>query len=156
MKPLRLAAEGISALLFIISLIVTVGCIYIDISEKISGEMKFFSGYKLVYIESGSMEPVIRTGSFILLRQAEYEDVEIGDIITFRTSGGYVTHRLTGIDRSALEAGDRAYLITKGDANNVEDPERLDPELICGVYEKDTQNKVLEEEDEEKKHEAAY
>lgn len=133
-KVVRLIAESISAIIFIMSLIVIAGCVYIDINEKISGRMTFFAGYKLVYIESGSMEPTINKGSFIILRKCEYEDVEEKDIITFKTENGYVTHRLIGVDKEALRDGCEAYLITKGDANNIADPERLNPELICGVY----------------------
>lgn len=89
--------------------------------------MKFLFGYKPVFIESGSMEPVIHTGSFIIAESAENTQIDIGDIIVFETDDGYVTHRLVGRDTEALENGEAAWLITKGDANRVVDPELLDP-----------------------------
>ncbi len=133
-KAVKLITESIYSIVFVMSLIIITGCIYIDINEKINGKMTFFAGYKLVYIESGSMEPAIKRGSFIILRECKYEDVREGDIITFETESGYVTHRLIGIDEEAAGNGCKEYLITKGDANNIADPERLNPEFICGVY----------------------
>ena len=125
--------DCLAAIIFTASLILTLSCIYIGLREKISGKMTFLAGYKLVYIESGSMEPTIKTGSFMVLKKADFEDIEEGDVITFETDSGYVTHRFTGLDKEAKKEGKSAYLITKGDANNIEDIERLDPENIRGV-----------------------
>ena len=128
-----LIAECISAVVTVTAILITIGCAYININERTGGEMTFLADHKLVYIESGSMEPAIRTGSIIVIRKAKYEDVENGDIITFETPAGYVTHRLVGEDAEAYKSGARAFLITKGDANNIEDIERLDPEDIRGI-----------------------
>lgn len=128
-----LIAECISAVVTVTAILITIGCAYININERISGEMTFLAGHKLVYIESGSMEPAIKTGAVIIIRKAKFEDVENGDIITFETPEGYVTHRLVGEDAEARKNGAEAFLITKGDANSIEDIERLDPEDIRGV-----------------------
>lgn len=107
-------------------------CLSMIVREKMTGEMAFAFGYKPVIIESGSMEPVIRTGAYVLLKKADYTEVKEGDIITFYTDRGYVTHRLAGIDEGALGRGEEAYLITRGDANRIEDHERLAPSQIRG------------------------
>ena len=130
----RLMAECISGLLFAAGITVTAACLYIGISESLSGRMTFLFGYKLVYIESGSMEPAIKSRSFIMLKEAGYDEVDEGDIITFETPKGYVTHRLIGVDEEKRQSGSRKYLITKGDANNIADMERLNPDNIRGIY----------------------
>ena len=64
---------------------------------------------------SGSMEPVIRTGSLCYIdRTAVFDEVKDGDIIAFaRMDGSCVLHRAI-----RTEAG---KLRTKGDANGAED-----------------------------------
>ena len=75
---------------------------------------------------------MIRTGALVLLKEADYSEIEEGDIITFETAGGYVTHRLLGVDGAAAAKGAEACLITGGDANPIVDPERLAPAMIKG------------------------
>ena len=126
------AAGLASALLTAGSAVLLAACLSMALREKMTGELSFFFGYKPVYIESGSMEPSIRTGEVILIKKCSYENISEGDILLFRTGQGYAAHRFVGIDREALMAGQSSYLITKGDANSIEDPDRLDPEMIEG------------------------
>ncbi|MBQ1424306.1 MAG: signal peptidase I [Lachnospiraceae bacterium] len=124
--------DAVAAIIVTASILVIAGCLYMNVKERMIGDMAFAFGYKPVFIESGSMEPVIHTGAVILLKKADYSEVKTGDVITFVTGRGYVTHRLVGVDEAALREGRSACLITKGDANSVIDPERLDPEMIRG------------------------
>lgn len=64
---------------------------------------------------SGSMEPEIHTGSVCIVNtKADYENIQVGDIIAFKlSSGGLVTHRVISITEDGME--------TKGDANEVSD-----------------------------------
>ena len=129
---LILLAGSIASIISVAAIIVIVGCIYISAVEHLTGQMTFMLGYKPVYIESGSMEPEIHTGEIVLLKKCDFSEIRTGDIITFKTMQGYVTHRLVGTDQNALREGRAKYLITKGDANNIEDPGRLDPNDIEG------------------------
>lgn len=149
---LKFTAESLSALITTAALIISAGCIYIVAHERLTGKMTFLCGYKLVYIESGSMEPAIKTGSVIVIRQAEYSDIKSGDIITFETPEGYVTHRFVGEDTEAEKQG-KAYLITKGDANRIEDIERIEPAAVKGRAVKILERKKIkwQEKKEEKK-----
>jgi len=124
--------DAVTTIVVAASVLVIAGCLYMNIKERMIGDMAFAFGYKPVFIESGSMEPMIRTGAVILLKKADYSDVKAGDIITFDTDRGLVTHRFMGIDETALREGEEACLITKGDANAITDPERLDPKRIRG------------------------
>lgn len=61
------------------------------------------------------MEPTIQTGAFILVHFSDFEDCEVGDVITYYHPGfdELVTHRI-------VEKGEDYYW-TKGDANSVRD-----------------------------------
>lgn len=74
------------------------------------GQLIFRDFYKAFVILSGSMEPVILTGSVAIVHPKS--SYQVGDIITFKTGGGksdFVTHRISEIKENEL--------ITKGDAN---------------------------------------
>lgn len=75
-------------------------------------------GYQPYNIQTASMTPKYPVGNMIYVKSTSLADLNVGDVITYRTSseGGWiVTHRLTQIDK---ETG---TLVTKGDANNTED-----------------------------------
>ncbi len=72
-------------------------------------------------VMTGSMETGIHPGDSLLVKkQKEYKN---GDIVTFKIEDTYVTHRIIKIDNDKV--------ITKGDANNVED-EEINKDSIVG------------------------
>lgn len=71
--------------------------------------------YGLFIIQSGSMEPTIKTGSVAVDKKVD--DYKERDIITFRRTKQIITHRITKI---VEQNGEKLYQ-TKGDANNGED-----------------------------------
>lgn len=78
-------------------------------------------GYGASVVLSGSMEPTISVGDLILIR--EEEDYVPGDIVVYQTGSLSVVHRLVSIEEGSV--------ITRGDANNVED-EPFPLELLKG------------------------
>lgn len=72
-------------------------------------------GYKIIYIATNSMEPTLATNQFVIGKRAGPEDVEIGDIVTYKCMGGFytVTHRIIDIQDD--------YLIFRGDNNQFAD-----------------------------------
>ena len=58
-----------------------------------------FFGFRMYIVQSGSMEPVLKTGSLVIVNEnARYNDVEVGDIVAFKTATGTrVTHRVKSI-----------------------------------------------------------
>jgi signal peptidase len=85
--------------------------------------------YKIMIVQSGSMMPVIKTGSVVIVKpEGEYKT---GDIITF---GPYskdkapTTHRIYD---TKIVNGAAAY-ITKGDANNAPDKREVKEKDIIG------------------------
>lgn len=79
-------------------------------------------------VQSGSMEPNITTGSAIWVYGIE-EEVEIGDVITFkRGTTTRTTHRVVGTQGS----GEMLRYVTKGDANDNVDTETVAPGDVEG------------------------
>lgn len=102
-----------------------------------------FFGIMPYIVQSGSMEPMIPTGSVAYINQRD-RDVAVNDIITYRLGeeasigtgqGGYaqseagtlVTHRVVRID-------DDGNLVTKGDNNEVEDMSPISTTQVVGTY----------------------
>ena len=75
----------------------------------------FLYGIQPYVVESGSMEPTIKTGSVCFInKRANYEEMQVGDIIAFKIeTGAFATHRIKSITNEGFE--------TKGDANNMVD-----------------------------------
>lgn len=80
-------------------------------------------GFSLFRVVTGSMEPEIPVGSLLIAKKAEITDIEVGDIVVFKSResrmlGMVITHRVVathvGTDGGVL-------LETKGDANQYAD-----------------------------------
>lgn len=88
--------------------------------------------YKILVVQSGSMEPSIHTGSIVVVKPDT--DYKVGDIITFGANTKTqipTTHRIVEI---RLEEGQMVYK-TRGDANNSEDIKEVSMKDIIGkVY----------------------
>lgn len=70
--------------------------------------------YEPAVVMSGSMEPTYHTGSVVLVDRDNTSDVKIGDAIAFVNGGTYIAHRIISTCKEGY--------ITKGDANESEDP----------------------------------
>lgn len=86
-------------------------------------------------INTGSMRPAIGVGDeVILVRSDAYKP---GDIVTVKSGGSYMTHRLKGF-------GPRGELVTRGDANQNNDPIRVGPDgKLDPLTAEDIQGKVV-------------
>lgn len=87
-----------------------------------------FLGIKTYVIISGSMEPNINIGDIVITKESD-EELQIGDVISYRKGQSVITHRITNIIKE--ENGDTKYR-TKGDNNNTEDSEEILIENIEG------------------------
>lgn len=72
------------------------------------------AGFKFFIVQTGSMTPRLPIHSMVMTDHTEYEDLKIGDIITYRStnfeSGITYTHRVVQFDTDGV-------VITKGDAS---------------------------------------
>ncbi len=88
-------------------------------------------GFKPLKVLSGSMEPVIKTGDLIVVKDTSESNIKEGDIVTFITnSNTFVTHRVVEV----FDEEGSIIFKTKGDANNIEDKELVRGEDIVGKY----------------------
>ena len=89
-------------------------------------------GYKILQVMSGSMSGEFETGDTILIKEIKEEsDLKIGDVITYRIAKNtLVTHRIVNITK----IGENLNYTLNGDANNVEDSEKILFSSIEGIY----------------------
>ncbi|MGL4570181.1 MAG: signal peptidase I, partial [Clostridium sp.] len=112
-------------LIFIIA-VISIGVMFLKTND--SKNVKVL-GYSALNVMTGSMEPEIKTGSLILIKDILIDDIKVDDVITVRTNNGsLVTHRVANIDRD----NEGIYLITKGDANDVYDSFKVRENMIEG------------------------
>lgn len=84
--------------------------------------------FKVMIVQSGSMQPEIRMGSIVVVKPAD--DYKIGEVITFQIGRNKepITHRVYDIK---VVGGEPRY-ITKGDANNAPDQREISKGEIIG------------------------
>lgn len=89
-------------------------------------------GYQLKIVQSGSMEPGIKTGSVIIVEQIhEQENFAENDVITFREENNrLVTHRIIEV----IQQDQTAVYRTKGDHNDGPDKNLVLQENIVAAY----------------------
>ena len=68
-------------------------------------------------VTSGSMEPTLKIGDIVYVKNANPDEIKVGDIITFHHEKYIITHRCVGI----LQKENKTYFKTKGDANEDND-----------------------------------
>lgn len=107
---------GIFTLILLIS-------IYNGIQTKIFGNSySSFYGYSFFEIQTGSMEPVISAGDWIIVKNKN--KYKLNDIITYQQDENFITHRI-------VETYKGTY-ITQGDDNNTKDEGSISKEQIIG------------------------
>ena len=94
-------------------------------------------GHSILRVVTGSMEPSLHVGDFIVIEKTDPDELAEGDIISFYSEqsdiyGMLVTHRIVGRDADGT-------FITRGDANPVEDRVNANPDKIVGRFERKAQ-----------------
>lgn len=96
---------------------------------------KSIFGYRYYTVLTPSMEPTYSVGDIILVKLANADEIEVGDVITFNPSNdsnAYLTHRVTE-KFSDYESSGVTCFKTKGDANDVEDSFLIDSSRVIGT-----------------------
>ncbi len=89
-------------------------------------------GREVFAIRGDSMSPTIPMGAAIVVVERPIDEIEVGDIVTWRAANGaYVTHRVMQI----VEENGQPFVQTKGDANDSPDPSAVPADAIVGVVE---------------------
>ena len=86
-------------------------------------------GFQCYTVISGSMEPKYMVGDLLYVREVDFEDIKVGDDITFILNDELVvaTHQVVRIDT------EKQRFYTKGIANEVEDSEPVHYKNVIGV-----------------------
>ena len=83
--------------------------------------MTGFFTYKPLAIVSNSMVPVFSRGSVVVTQKVNSPmDVQVGDILEYKTTQRTITHRVIAIDTTTDGSGER-FFITKGDNSPSQD-----------------------------------
>lgn len=82
-------------------------------------------GYRGYTVISGSMEPTLSLGDYIITKERSFTELDKGDIISFENGQTIVTHRI----EEQLPDG---RFVTRGDANRIDDQLAVDEEAYIG------------------------
>jgi len=121
----KIVAYLVSALYFLLILVAVLVAITL---------LPIKNNYKIYTVMSGSMKPAISVGSIVVVKQVN--NYHVGDIITYKnsqqiSSNDTTTHRIKAEETS----GEYRNFVTKGDANNVEDADKIfEYQVIGKVY----------------------
>ncbi len=96
------------------------------------GMIPKFSSFDGYYVSSDSMSPAINKGDLVFTKEVSFEDVKIGDVLTFTKEGSekWYSHRVIKINT------EEKSFRTKGDHNNVPDPGYTSFDAVVGRVEK--------------------
>lgn len=117
-------------IIFVILLLIMAVLSFSLIQSRITGGVPQVAGYQIYIVLSGSMQPEFDTGSLAFVRETDPEALTAGDIITFRSPvnpDSLTTHRIVEV-----QDGDELQFVTRGDANNVNDPNPVPTENVVG------------------------
>ncbi|WP_313509914.1 signal peptidase I [Enterococcus sp.] len=90
--------------------------------SKPSGDGLF--GYKGYTVISGSMEPTLKVGDYVVVKVEDFDQLQVGEIITFEDEGMMVTHRIISITDEGIQ--------TRGDHNTVNDMKQVTEDKFVG------------------------
>ncbi|MCL2775362.1 MAG: signal peptidase I [Oscillospiraceae bacterium] len=132
MKVVRIIYRIISVVTVICIIIVTALALLLGISGINRDKPMSVFGFRSFIVLTGSMNPTFDAGSLIIIKNTPEKNLKVGDIITYRPIAGddtLLTHRIVQV--STGDDGVITY-ITRGDANNMDDPNPVQPDSILG------------------------
>ena len=116
--------DGILGAILVLLLLFTT----ITIVQKYTS--KSIIGYRMLWVQTPSMEKAIPSESYILVKDATADDVNVGDIVVFISDdptvpkGSTVTHRIIAVNADGT-------FKSKGDNNPIEDQCPVKRENVC-------------------------
>lgn len=115
-------------IIFYIFMAIMIVLIFFLIQSRMTGDVPSIGSYRMYIVESGSMTPTIKVGSLVIVKEVDANDIDSGDVITYRgLEDTVVTHRVVKIKKD-----DEISFITKGDANETKDPLPLNESHLIG------------------------
>lgn len=127
MKTLMKILKKIIAILITIMLsLILIYNVYTFVSIKIlNKELVTVNGYAILEVVSGSMEPTISVGDYIIIDTKD-KNYFVNNVVTFKDeNGAFVTHRIIKLNEQEM--------VTKGDNNDSKD-DAMPVKNIVGKY----------------------
>ena len=124
-KAFRAVGTALRVLVLVLAGLLLLYNIYTLVARYAFGEgIPTLFGYGFAVVETGSMEPEIAAGDFVVLHAEE--EYAVGDVITFYDSerGEYVTHRIV--------LASEGMFATQGDANDSPDAFSVPQSAVVG------------------------
>lgn len=84
-------------------------------------------GYRILWVRTGSMEPSIMAGDFVIARAVNDMDVDIGDIAVYRKKDPSGKPTRFRIIHRIIAITDEGNYIFKGDNNSLPDKDEVQP-----------------------------
>lgn len=102
--------------------------IFITAQSKFTGQEPSLFNHRLYIVDSGSMSPTIKQDSMIIVKELVPKEVVIGDVVTYygHNKSSRVTHRVMEVQNNGES------FITRGDANESDDPLPLEGKKVIG------------------------
>ena len=122
MKKVQKIVGKIVNVLIVLVIIAILFCAYCAFTVKVLGN-KYVNifGYSIFEVATGSMHGSIEIGDAVLVKINS--DYDVNDIVTYQSGNDFITHRVIAKEDSSI--------ITKGDANNVND-NPVESDLVLG------------------------
>lgn len=91
--------KKILGILGTILLVILLAVVIVMFNARISGEAPSVFGYQIFRVSSGSMEPELMIGDVIIVKEADVQDIQKGDIVTYKGEEGefrdkFITHKM--------------------------------------------------------------
>jgi signal peptidase len=118
-------------LLGLLLLLIVILVIFI-VQTGITGRVPTIFGYQISVCLSSSMSPTFEHGSLILTRYINPVEVQEGDIIIFWDNSDVTSHTIHRVAKVNQAKG--LSFITKGDANETDDPVHVPVEMVIGKF----------------------
>lgn len=128
---LKIVNGVITALCAVLSLIIALNLFLVIKNLILPDNPASLLGYSPLIVKSESMSPEINSGDMIFVQNISDNNFHKGDIISFKTDGAIITHRIIRVTSSP--AGPVIYR-TKGDNNTIEDGKNISQNEIVGIY----------------------
>lgn len=122
--------------LSVVLIVLLVIFVFFTLFSRMMGETPSLFGNYIFRVSSDSMEPTLMVGDVILVQSADAEDIEKGDIVTYKSQSGSmygreVTHRV--VTEPEIKNG-TYYYQTQGDAAGAPLDKKITYDQIQGKY----------------------
>lgn len=120
-----------TVLVYLFAIAIVVSAIFFAMDKS---PQKSVFGFRYYTILTPSMEPAYSVGDVVIVKLANADEINTGDVITFNPSSdsnAYLTHRVTEKIPNYEGTGVTCFR-TKGDSNNTEDSFLIDSSRVIG------------------------